>query len=422
MRVMGDDNLEFLLRRSLDIVRERKASPVASPADALGEAARRFAFGAVDMRGLCDAAVEYTKGHPGGRHMRRSNLEARTFGADAPRRVPGFPRRSAKLILDVCCGGASREEAEALIAVAELRGLNPITQECYFVQRWDSAKNRKVWAVQVSIDAMRIKAEESGVYSGQDEPEYEYGPDKVTPVLARVRVYRRDWDRPCVAVARYGEYVQRKKDGQPTKFWKDMPHNQLAKCAEALALRKAFPARLAKLYTSDEMAQASNDQPSRDDEMVGEVVPPPARLAPAPAPQPPPKQDSPEAEAAYETLARRMTLAGDEAALAIVWKEVLGSAKAGRITLTMRAQLADLKDARKAALKNAPPPSAADVLGDNEMPAGWGGEKAEPCLVCGKPAAGKMISTTTNDGVVGTRHEGCSPFGAGGSDDPDEGP
>ena len=64
----------------------------------------------------------------------------------------------------------------------------------------------------------------------------------------------------------------------------------------------------------------------------------------------------------------------------------------------------------------------AQALAGNEMPAGWGGEKAEPCLVCGKAASGQMISTTTNDGVVGTRHEGCSPFGAGGSDDPDQGP
>lgn len=334
-----------------------------------------------------------------------------------------FSDDQRRLILDVCCGGASREEAEALIAVAEMRGLNPISQECYFVQRWDSAKSRKVWAVQVSIDAMRIKAEESGVYSGQDEPEYEYGPDKTTPTLARVRVYRRDWDRPCVAVARYSEYVQKTRDGQPTKFWKDMPHNQLAKCAEALALRKAFPSRLAKLYTADEMAQAANDAPARE-ELSGEVVTPPARLAPAPRPPstPPPPMDS-GAEAAYNELARRMTLAGDENGLKQVWTEVGHAAKAQRITLEMRAQLMSLKDARKLALKNAPAPTPAEVLGDNDFDPSFEGslvganldprpwEKAgPPCLYCLRPVGTDGVECFDHEGESRIRHPLCHSF------------
>lgn len=189
-----------------------------------------------------------------------------------------FSPQMRTIILDTCCSGATREESEELIAIAEARGLNPIAGECYFVKRWDNAKRREVWAVQASIDAMRIKAEESGLYAGQDEPEFEYDA-KGAITLARVRVYRKDWPRPMVGVARFSEYVQTTKEGAPTKFWKNMPHNQLAKCAEALALRKAFPKRFARIYTPDEMAQAANDATPAHDPQTGEV----RETAPKPA-------------------------------------------------------------------------------------------------------------------------------------------
>jgi phage recombination protein Bet len=171
-----------------------------------------------------------------------------------------FTPEQEQIILDTCCGGAPASEARALIAVAAARGLNPILGECYFVKRYDSQTKKDKWAVQASIDSFRIKAEQTGLYAGQDEPEYEYN-DRGEVVLARVRVWRKDWPRPAVGVARWDEYVQTTREGDPTKFWRTMPHNQLAKCAEALALRKAFPAVLAKVYAEEEMGQADNETP-----------------------------------------------------------------------------------------------------------------------------------------------------------------
>jgi hypothetical protein len=90
-------------------------------------------------------------------------------------------------------------------------------------------------------------------------------------------------DEPTVGVALYREYVQRKKDGTPNRMWATMPAAMLAKCAEALALRKAFPQELAGIYSDAEMEQAEPE--SQDAPRVAmpkrASVPPPSEAAAA---------------------------------------------------------------------------------------------------------------------------------------------
>ena len=168
-----------------------------------------------------------------------------------------FTEDEQKLILTTCCSGATESEARALMAIAEARGMNPIVGDCYFVKRWDPATSSTRWSVQAGIDAFRSKAEATGDYAGQDAPTFTYDA-KGFVESATVAVYRKSCPgRPFVtATAFFAEYVQTKKGGEPTQMWAKMPRNQLAKCAESLALRKAFPKELAKVYTSDEMAQS----------------------------------------------------------------------------------------------------------------------------------------------------------------------
>lgn len=165
----------------------------------------------------------------------------------------GLSESQKTMIRNTYAPGASEGEFEVLWEIAKARKLNPILKQIYFVKRWAQGRG-EVWAPQVSIDGMRAMAERTGKYDGQDEPEFVEENGAV--VKCTVRVYRKDWKRPAVGVAYFKEYVQKTKEGKPTKFWNDMPHTMLAKCAESLAMRKAFPEDMGGLYTAEEMSQA----------------------------------------------------------------------------------------------------------------------------------------------------------------------
>jgi hypothetical protein len=78
---------------------------------------------------------------------------------------------------------------------------------------------------------------------------------------------------PFTASARWDQYYPGDEQGF---MWRKMPHLMLGKCAEALALRKAFPAELSGLYIKEEMDQA-------DAEQAAPYAAPAPQSAPAPA-------------------------------------------------------------------------------------------------------------------------------------------
>lgn len=168
------------------------------------------------------------------------------------------------LIKDQIARDCTDDELRLFAQVCAKTGLDPFSRQIYAIKRNDrNAPGGKKMSIQVSIDGFRVVAERSREYEGQT-PKQWCGPDAKwvdlwlndePPVAARAGVWRRGFREPLYMVALWKDYAQ---DSSP--MWKKMGAHMLAKCAEAQALRAAFPADLSGLYTSDEMAQADTDR------------------------------------------------------------------------------------------------------------------------------------------------------------------
>ncbi|HEY7117509.1 MAG TPA: recombinase RecT [Tepidisphaeraceae bacterium] len=148
------------------------------------------------------------------------------------------------------CADAPDHIAEPFIALCERRGLAPEEKQIYLVKRG------KDWITQTGIDGYRALADRTGAYAGSDKPRFHYDPDNlVTPDLAEVTVWKLVQGQRCgfTGEASWDEYCP--EQGQDF-MWRKMPRTMLAKCAEALALRKAFPAQLSGIYVQEELDQA----------------------------------------------------------------------------------------------------------------------------------------------------------------------
>jgi len=214
--------------------------------------------------------------------------------ADTPPAIPA----SIELLKDaVNIPGATDAELRHFGHVASAMGLDPLKREIYMVKRWNPNLQRETCTHQVGIDGFRRIAERTGKYLGQTPPQWCGSDGKwmevwldetLPPAAARAGIYRADFREPIYAVARFCEYVQLTKDRRPVPMWLKMPSNQLVKCAEALALRKAFPNELGGVYTAEEMGQAANPDANISDA----TIPPSKKMAESSSAIPPIVQKS----------------------------------------------------------------------------------------------------------------------------------
>lgn len=161
-----------------------------------------------------------------------------------------FPNEKVELIKKTVAKDCTNDELELFLYTCHRTGLDPLARQIYAVKR--SGK----MTIQTGIDGYRLIADRTGKLAGISDYAFDSEEAK-TPAKATVTVRKVVGDgiiAEFTATARWGEY----NAGGP--MWAKMPYLMLGKCAEALALRKAFPADLSGVYTAEEMSQADSGQ------------------------------------------------------------------------------------------------------------------------------------------------------------------
>jgi phage recombination protein Bet len=156
----------------------------------------------------------------------------------------GFTNEQVQLIKDQVCVGGTDNELKLFLYQAKRMGLDPLARQIYAIKRGPKM------SIQVSIDGFRLIADRSGKYAPGRAATFEEKGNQIVSATAYVnKLVAGSWHEVS-ATAYWSEYAQQ------SPMWQKMPRTMIAKCAESLALRKAFPAELSGVYSDSEMEQA----------------------------------------------------------------------------------------------------------------------------------------------------------------------
>lgn len=237
--------------------------------------------------------------------------------------------------------GAKPESVQLVLGYCSASGLDPMQKPVHIVPMWDKNSGGMRDVVMPGIGLYRTQASRTGQYAGTSDPEF--GPDTTEtiggvsitfPLWCKVTIYRMIAPgsiAPFPAIARWKENYAvkggKEKSIAPNSMWERRPYAQLEKCAEALALRKAFP-EIGSQPTAEEMEGKAIDpidvtpesiqqpkptlMPEAKKETPPKIVEGEIVTTPAPAPTATPSKDAgPTLNATQEKLiATKLTLTG----------------------------------------------------------------------------------------------------------------
>lgn len=186
--------------------------------------------------------------------------------------------------------GAAIDSIRMVIGYCQAAGLDPMQKPVHIVPMWDGKAKQMRDVVMPGIGLYRTQAARTSEHVGTDEPVFGPMVDlragefvMQVPEWCKVTVHRLKGGVRCAFTATeywMENYATAGKDSTvPNAMWKKRSRGQIAKCAEAQALRKGFP-EVGNQPTAEEMEGKVLEQPERH---MGPVdVVPLAQLPPYP--------------------------------------------------------------------------------------------------------------------------------------------
>lgn len=189
----------------------------------------------------------------------------------------GIDRAAWIALIDAVYPLASSIDSVILaLSYCRARNLDPFKRPVHIVPVWNNAARRMVDTIWPGIGELRTTAMRTKAFAGCDE--CKFGPDQTRafdgmagkqgqerqvhadvtfPEFAQLTVYRLiDGQRVAVQGPRVywtETYASQGRSTVPNEMWQKRPRGQLEKCAEAAALRRAFPEELGEIYAAEEM-------------------------------------------------------------------------------------------------------------------------------------------------------------------------
>lgn len=207
------------------------------------------------------------------------------------------PTQWRVLVEQIFPAAKSIEAVTMALTYCRARNLDIFKKPVHIVPMWSSQAKAMVETVWPGIAEVRTTASRTGEYAGIDAVEFGpmeerefYGEMWVDgrksqgsktvrfPEWASVVVYRIVKGQKCAYHAKIfweETYATAGKGALPNEMWSKRTRGQLDKCAEAAALRKAFPEELGSVYTADEMEGRVIDDQTHGTGPVSVPVPPP---------------------------------------------------------------------------------------------------------------------------------------------------